>query len=135
MNGLTTNFWRFPSITLPAWVEDIEDMLPTANMINGLSISEDEKNVYVEAAMPGLEAEDIDVTFQKGLLTIKGERKEEEKGKTYQRKATSSFLYRVTPGDVNTTTEPEANFSNGMMKVSFAKSPEAKPMKIEVKKN
>jgi HSP20 family protein len=133
-NGLTTNFWRFPTITIPSWVEDIEEMLPTTNIINGLSVSEDAKNIYVEAAVPGLEAKDVDVTFQKGLLTIRGERKEEEKGKTYQRKATSSFVYKVTPGDVDPTAEPEASYSNGMMKITFAKAPEGKPLKIKVKK-
>lgn len=134
MNGLTTNFWKFPSITIPSWMEDVEEMLPTSNMINGLSISEDDKNIYIEAAVPGLDVKDVDVTFQKGLLTIRGEKKEEERGKTFMKKATSSFLYRVNPGDVDQSTQPEATYDNGVMRIVFAKIPEAEPMKIKVKK-
>lgn len=134
MNGLTTNIWKLPTITIPSWMEDIEEMLPTSNMINGLTISEDDKNVYIETAVPGLETKDVEVTFQKGVLTIRGEKKEEEKGKTYLKKATSSFLYRLTPGDVNPTAEPEAIYDNGVVKVTFAKAAETKPMKIKVKK-
>lgn len=130
---LTRDFWRFPMISFPSFMEDIEDMIPTANLLNGLSVSEDDKNVYVEASVPGLDPKEVDVTFSKGVLTIKGEKKEEEKGKTFHRKATRSFFYRVTPGDVDPKAEPQATCKNGVMTITFAKVPEAKPKKIAVK--
>ena len=40
-----------------------------------LSISEDKDYVYVKADMPGLKSEDIELTFEKGTLWIRGERK------------------------------------------------------------
>jgi HSP20 family protein len=134
------NFLRFPMNT-SLW-EDMTDIdnwfspLATNGNMNGLSISEDDKNVYIEAATPGVDPKDIDVTFHKGVLWIKGEAKEEEKKKKYYRKATSSFSYRVAiPEDVDANTEPTAECVNGMMTVTFAKSPKTQPKKIAIKSN
>lgn len=114
-------------------MEDFEDLLPTGSLLNGLSVSEDDKNVYVEAAVPGVDPKDVDVTFDKGAVTIRAEKKEEEKGKKFQRKATSSFYYRVAPADVDAKATPTAVCKNGVMKVTFTKTPSAKPKKIAVK--
>lgn len=130
---VSKSFWRFPFVS-PSFMEDIEDLLPTASFLNGLSVSEDEKNVYIEAAVPGVDPKDVDVTFHKGVLWIKAETKEEEKKKKYYRKATSSFSYRVAiPEDVDFNAEPKAECSKGVMKVTFPKSPKTEPKKIEVK--
>ena len=114
-------------------MEDVEGLLPKSDLINGLSVSEDEKKVYVEVAVPGIDPKEIDVTFSKGLLTIKGHKKEEEKTKTYRRKATRSFFYRVVPGDVDPKATPAATCKNGVMTVTFAKVHAPKPKKIAVK--
>ncbi len=91
------------------------------NFLNGLSLSEDAKNIYVEAAVPNVDAQDIDVTFSRGMLTTKAKKKEEEKGKTFQRKATSSFFYKISLGYIDPKKEPSATFKNGVMTVAFAK--------------
>jgi HSP20 family protein len=132
------NFWRLPM--MPSVWEDVTDIdnwfaiMPAQGAANGLSVSEDEKNIYVEAAVPGVDPKDIDVTFHKGVLWIKGDAKEEEKQKKYYRKATSSFSYRVAiPEDVDTKEEPQAECANGVMTVTFPKSPKTQPKKIAVK--
>lgn len=130
---LPGNILRFPMISYPSFMDDVDDLFPTANLLNGLSISEDNRNVYVEASVPGVDPKDVEVTFEKGTLSIKAESKEEEKGKTYRRKATRSFSYGVTPGDVDLKTEPKAICKNGVMTVTFAKAPKIKPKKISVK--
>lgn len=128
------NFFRFPTITLPSFIEDMEEYLPTANLLNGLSVSEDDKNVYVEAAVPGIDPKAVDITVHKGMLWIKAEAKEEEKKKKYYRKASSSFSYRVSlPEDVDSTRDPVAECKNGVMKITFVKSPKTQPKKIAVK--
>ncbi|MBI4100408.1 Hsp20/alpha crystallin family protein [Candidatus Microgenomates bacterium] len=124
--------WRFPAISFPSIWEDFEEWL-TPQAASGLSVSEDEKNIYVEAALPGIDPKDIDITFDKGVLTIKGEAKEEEKKKKYYRKAARSFYYRVPiPKEIDPNAEPEANYKNGVMMVTFAKSM-SQPKKITVK--
>lgn len=126
------SFWRFPTL-----LEEMEeDLLPSTTAINGLSISEDNKNVYIEAAVPGIDPKNVDVTFNKGILTISGEKTEEEKKKKYYRKASSSFSYRVlVPGDIDPNKEPKAQAKNGVMTVEFVKVPESQPKKIAVKTN
>lgn len=126
------SFWRFPA--LPSVWDDDDDWNIAASMPSGISISEDDKNVYVEAALPGIDGKDVEVTFDKGVVWIKGEVKEEDKNKKYYRKATRSFSYRVAvPGDIDSNTEPTATSKNGVMTVTFTKSPKSQPKKITVK--
>ena len=125
------SFWRFPT-----FFEEEEALLPSTTTISGLSISEDDKSVYVEAALPGIDPKNIDVSFDKDILTITGEKEEEEKRKKYYRKASSSFAYRLlVPGDIGTKKEPKAEAKNGVMTVTFTKIPQSKPKKIAVKTN
>jgi len=103
---------------------------------SNLSISEDEQHVFVEAALPGLKPEDIEVTFEKGVLWIKGEAKEETENKKrkYYRKASRSFSYRVqVPGQIDEKKDPEATYKDGIMKIAFMKTPQPEPKKIQVK--
>ena len=120
---------RFPS----CWDEDDDWGLLTSSG-NGLAISEDDKNVYVEAAVPGIDPKEIEVTFDKGVVWIKGEAQDEEKERKFYRRDSRSFSYRVmVPGDINTNVEPTAEYKNGVMHITFAKSPKSQPKKITVK--
>jgi HSP20 family protein len=121
---------------LPSFWEDEEEFLPVTATPSGISIYEDDKNVYVEAAVPGIDPKNIEVTFDKGYLWIKGESKEEEKDtkKKYYRKAERSVSYRVAvPGEIDTAAEPEATYKHGVMTVAFPKSPKSQPKSIKVK--
>lgn len=127
------SFWTFPSVRMPSLVEDLLDETAMDTTPSGLSVSEDGGNVYIEAALPGIDSKDIEVTFENGILHISGEAKQEEKEKKYYRKATSSFSYRVAvPREVSPKTEPEATYKNGMM-VTFKKTAPSKPKRIAVK--
>lgn len=128
-------FLSFPNLS-SLWDDD--DWLSTPQRESNLSISEDEKNVYIDAAVPGINPDNIDVTYQDGYVWIRGEVKEEEKDKNrkYYRQSSQSFSYRVAvPGDIDQNAEPEATYKHGMMTVTFAKSPKTQPKKIKVKKD
>ncbi len=121
------DFPRFPSL----WDED--DFWSLSSTPTGLSVSEDEKHVYVEAQVPGIDPEKLEVTHDKGMLWIKGQQEQEEKNKKYYRKAASSFSYHVRlPETVSTAGEPKATCKNGVMTVVFEKIPEVQPKKIQV---
>ncbi len=123
---------RFPMIT-PMWGDEDWD-LATTGTPSGLSISEDEKNVFVSASLPGVDPKDVEVTFDRGVLWIKGEASEEKEAKKYYRKASSSFSYRVSvPGEIDTEKDPEASNKHGVITVRFTKKPQTQPKKIEVK--
>ncbi len=127
-----SSLWRFPMVR--GYWDDDEDISLTTSGPNGVSISEDEKNVYVEVALPGIDPKDVEITFDKGILWVKGEAKEENTSKKYYRKATNSFSYRVAvPGELDLAAEPTAEANHGIMKVTFQKSPKALPKKITIK--
>ncbi len=126
----------FPSMRMPSIWDDEDEWFTTPSTSSGLSISEDEKNVYVEAAVPGIDPKEVEITFQDGYLWIRGETKEEEKDKArkYYRESNKSFSYRLAvPGDINEKVEPTATSKHGVMIVKFEKSPKMAPKKIQIK--
>jgi len=135
---IPTSFWNFPSFRVPSnFGEDEDDLQIGSVSPSGLSLSEDEKSVYVTAALPGVDEKNIDMTFDKGILWIKGEQEEieENKKRKFYRKATGAFSYRIAvPGELDPTVEPDAGYKNGVMTIKFTKSPASLPKKISVKK-
>ena len=116
--------------------EDEEGWMENVSEPSGLSVSEDGEHVYVEAALPGLKPEEIEMTFDKGILWIKGEKKEEavDKAKKFYRKALNTFSYRIAvPGNIDESISPEALYKNGILRVSFSKTTKTQPKKIPIK--
>lgn len=102
---------------------------------SGLSVSEDDDHIYVEAALPGIKPEEIDMVFEKGILWIKADKKEEteDKRKKYYRKAHSSFSYQVAvPGDVDESKQPDALCKQGILTVTFSKKTTGPSKKIPI---
>ncbi len=128
------SFWSMPS-RLPSIFDEADDWTGFGAQ-NGLTVSEDETSVFVEAAMPGLDTKDIEVTFEKGALWIRGSKQEQEtdKAKKFYRKATSSYSYRImVPGEIDESKGTDAVYKNGVMKVTFQKQEKVQPKKIEVR--
>ena len=131
------SFWSFPVPRFPAlFDEEEEGWLENYSEPSGLSVSEDDTHVYVEAAVPGLKSDEIEMTFDQGILWIKGEKKEETEDKTkkYYRKALSSFSYRIAvPGNIDLSSQPSATCKNGVLRVTFVKTSKSQPKKIPIK--
>ena len=135
-NLIPRRLLSFPSFSLSNFWDEDEEWLSSPSTQSGLSIYEDDNKVYIEAAVPGIDPENVEVTFQDGYLWIRGEAKEEQenKRKKYYRKASQSYSYRVAvPGDVNTNKDPEATYKHGVMTIVFTKSEKAQPKKIQFK--
>ena len=101
-----------------------------------LSVWEEKDHVIVEAPLPGISADGVDLTFERGVLTIRGQKKEEkeDKDRKYFHRSSSSFVYRLNiPGEIDDTAEPEAKLENGVLRISFKKHKRAVPRKINVK--
>jgi HSP20 family protein len=103
----------------------------------GLTIYEDKNNnIVVEAAMPGLNPEEIEINLNKGVLWIKGEKKEEEsdRDKKFYRRSMRSFSYSVAlPEQVNDREEPQASYKEGVLQISFQKAKSSEAKRISVK--
>lgn len=121
--------------SLPSLMDEDWDFGMMTNTPSGLSISEDDKKVYVEAAVPGVSPEHIDVTFEKGVVRIVAEAKKEEKeGRKFFRRLQTSFSYQFTvPTDVDLSVDPETKVNHGVLHMTFEKSAKAQPRKISVK--
>src|SRR5690606_35812622 len=101
-------------------------------------IWEDEGAYHIELDVPGVDREHVDITLDKGALTITAERKHGEsendnrKGWREERfygKVTRTF----TLPDTIDADSVAAEMNNGVLHVSVAKSPAAQPRKIEIK--
>jgi HSP20 family protein len=99
---------------------------------SGLSVYEDKNEVVVEAALPGMRQEDIEITMNEHVLQINANKqeKEEDKKKKYYKKATSAYNYHLTlPSNVDEKGEPSAHFKNGVMQIRFKKKGEQNGLK------
>lgn len=104
-----------------------------------VDVLEDKDTVTVKAELPGFNKEDIDVSLDKGVLTISGERKSEKqhdqvRGHRVER-FSGSFRRSVTlPVQVNAG-KVGAQYRDGVLTVTLPKSDEAKRKQIEIKVN
>ncbi len=102
----------------------------------GTCIAEDGECIYVEAALPGIDPKDIEVTFDEDeeILWIRGERKEQDNEDIkYYYKTLGGFSYRVTiPEAVVKTPSTQAISKNGLLTVILTKLPRLRPRKLEV---
>lgn len=133
----------FPLAHFPSYWEDgDEDLNLLFQQSNtepcGLGISEDKDSVTIEAALPGLKENEIEISIEKGILFIKGDRNqvEDDKDKKFYRRVAHSFSYRVPlPTQIDEYKEPIASYSDGLLRVKFPKSKQAESKKIAIKKS
>ncbi len=102
-----------------------------------LDVYETGDSVVVEAALPGVKPDEIDVTITGDVLTIKGETKEdttvEKENYIRRERRYGSFCRTVRlPGDLDTD-NATAEYENGILKLTIPKKEEAKTKVIEVK--
>jgi HSP20 family protein len=104
-----------------------------------VNVSESETGIEVSAEIPGVEPKDIDVQLKDGILTIRGEKKEEkdERKKDFHLLERSYGMFErsfTLPAEVDAA-KVEAAFDKGILKVTLPKLPaaQAKVQKIEVK--
>jgi HSP20 family protein len=101
-----------------------------------VDVSETEKEIIVNAEIPGVEAKDIDVNLDGNVLTIKGERKKEheEKEENFHRieRSYGSF-YRALrlPADVDGE-RIKATYKKGVLRIAMPKTKKETGKKIEI---
>jgi HSP20 family protein len=130
LDRLFNEFWSdFPSSSLGGGLTRFENRLGT--FVPSIEVSEDKDHVKIQAELPGLNENDIQLTLTANgeQLILKGEKKFEEERKeesfyrseraygTFQRVV--SLPARVNPEKVNAT------FKDGVLAVKLAKLPES----------
>jgi HSP20 family protein len=101
-----------------------------------VDVKETSDALIFNAEMPGVKEEEIEVTIENNVLTIKGERKFErdEKNENYHRveRAYGSFQRSFSLPNNLDVDNVKADYSDGMLEISFPKKEEAKPRQVKV---
>lgn len=122
--------------------EQLNQLLPrgadgdgaAAPWIPAVDIEETEDAWIIEAELPGVRKEDLNVDVREGELAISGEIKERERKGILRRRTrrVGEFDFHVTlPGEVNPD-DVEARLSDGILTVRIPKPEQARPRRIEV---
>src|SRR5258706_1248311 len=94
-------------------------------------------SVVVRAALPGLKAEDVQLSVSGDILTLKGEfnQNDEVKDVSYQLKEQhyGSFERNVLLPALVQTEKAKAEFENGVLTVTVPKAEQARPKTINIK--
>jgi HSP20 family protein len=102
-----------------------------------VDIIDHDNEIEVQAALPGVKKEDLDVTINNQTITIrtstKEEKKEEEKGKYFRREITRGEFQRTLslPDNVDDA-NAKASFKDGILTVNIPKTEKSKRKTIEI---
>ena len=117
-------------------MNDDDSPLTTASFVPAVDIYEDAKKVVLKLEVPGMEEKDLDVRVENNTLTVKGERKfeKDEKEENFHRieRRYGSFYRAFTLPSTVDTSNVQASYNAGVLKLELSKKPEAQPKQIKV---
>ena len=102
-----------------------------------IDIKENDEAITVDAEMPGLQQEEIQVNVEEGVLTLSAERKREKDEKTKNVHRTERYYGQMErklalPASVEDG-KIDAIYKDGVLHVTLPKKPSAKPKAVTVK--
>ena len=108
----------------------------TSDWVPAVDIREDRDRFVIEADLPGVSPDQIDVQMENGMLTIRGSRQSttREAGEGYKRveRATGNFYRRFSLPDTADAERISARTVNGVLEVSIPKQEKVQPRRIQV---
>jgi HSP20 family protein len=110
---------------------------PTAGVFPLMNVTEDNDNYYVRAELPGLRADELNISVTGDTISISGERKlpaEDKKARYHRREREAGKFSRIVslPTQVDTD-KVQARCADGILTVLLPKAEAAKPKQIAVK--
>ena len=107
--------------------------------VPAIDIQEEEDRYLIRADVPGVDAEDLDITVDKGVLTLQGKREtqsdDEKDGLRRIERLSGRFYRRFNLPETTDSTAVRADYRHGVLEVSIPKQAEAQPQRIKVKVN
>ncbi len=102
-----------------------------------VDIVEEDEAYVAKVELPGVNKDDVKITMQDNILTIRGEKKEEKKGKEGNahrvERYYGSFQRSFSLPTSVKSDRIEAEYKDGILTINMPKAEEAKPKQIEVK--
>jgi HSP20 family protein len=101
-----------------------------------LDVTTDNDTLTIEAALPGVSPEDVDITIENGTVTISGktatERSGDEGSYLVQEIRRGSFSRSVTLPTGLEADKATASFENGVLRLEVPKAEQVKPRQIKI---
>ena len=101
-----------------------------------LDVTTDADSLTIEAALPGIRPEDVEITVENGTVTTSGktasERKAEEGSYLLQEIRRGTFSRSVTLPNGLEPDKAEATFENGVLSLRIPKAEQLKPRQIKI---
>jgi HSP20 family protein len=101
-----------------------------------VDIYENKDHIILEAELPGMSREDFDLSIENNVLTLRGERRFEKKdeGDNYHRveRSYGAFTRSFTLPQTVSAEGANAEYKNGVLRVTLPKREEVKARKIEI---
>jgi HSP20 family protein len=117
--------------------ENSKERLTVADWVPAVDIIETDSEYQIHAELPEVKKEDVKVTLENGVLTIQGERRQEQEhqGQRYHRveRSYGRFIRSFTLPDHVDDTNVRAEYKEGVLHLYLPKSEKVKPKAIEVK--
>lgn len=114
-----------------------QEVMTSGDWAPRVDIVENDNEFIIKAEIPDVKKEDVKVSVDNGVLTLKGERKQEkeEKDKKFHRieRYYGSFTRSFTLPENVDESKVKATFKDGMLNLHVPKTEKAKPKAIEVK--
>ncbi len=108
----------------------------TSHWAPAVDIKEEQTRFVIYADLPGVKVEDIEITMDKGVLTVRGERKleKEEEPSAYRRveRARGTFYRRFSLPDTADAERIQAKSRDGVLEIVIPKQEKSQPRKISV---
>ncbi len=101
-----------------------------------LDVTENEAEVRVRAELPGVNPNELEISVTGNVISIQGEKREEKEDKSessyHIERSFGSFRRTIElPQSVNPESA-KADYTNGVLTISFKKNPSAAPRKINI---
>jgi HSP20 family protein len=113
-----------------------ESQQAVADWVPPVDIREEEKQFVIYADLPGVDAQHIDVTLEKGVLTIRGRReleaRDDKSGFRRVERVSGEFYRRFSLPDTADAQSVKARFANGVLAVAIPKQAQVLPRRISV---
>jgi HSP20 family protein len=112
-------------------------LAPSGTRALAVDMYETDDTVVVKSAVPGIAAQDLDISITDDTLTIQGKTEAEEEVKEenyiYRERRYGSFSRSLTIPVQIEADEAEAAFENGVLTLTLPKAEKVKPKTIQVK--
>jgi len=101
-----------------------------------VDVIEDQDSVVVKAEMPGMKKDDVKISVQDNVLTLKGEKKQEKEEKEADchriERSYGSFCRSFQLPTAVRTDKIKASYKDGVLSITLPKTEEVKPKEIPI---